>query len=374
MKKIDTRFAERIRAKRKAKALRQYQLANLVGIDPVYISQIETGRKVPTVPIAKRLAIELEDNVEEYIRWAALHRAQGDARKYFEPPSPRYPNLRGLILSKCKNRKETEQQLGTQEFGFQERLIVHTLVIRSLETVFIDTELKKSSNNELTQLKEELLTSDMEPEASAEFLQKYGDITGSSEDTHALIEEKLKREYNLPGRHLLTMLFTTAIDSWEFDHSRMELSVNSSIPVFESTYAYLDKSAEPPPVNRGLGAKLRECRKSRDLSISALAKDVGVVSRSLEKLEGDKTEVDLEVLGKILARLKVAPGIEPEGLSLDSLDHQYFNCFSTLSRKAQLEVDDFMSFKLQQEKALKKTRDKLKATTRSGAKKTVKKK
>ena len=57
MKKIDTRFAERIRAKRKAKALRQYQLANLVGIDPVYISQIETGRKVPTVPIAKRLGL-----------------------------------------------------------------------------------------------------------------------------------------------------------------------------------------------------------------------------------------------------------------------------------------------------------------------------
>ena len=68
MKKIDTRFAERIRARRKARALRQYQLAGLVGIDPVYISQIETGRKVPTVPIAKRLAVELEDNVDEYIR------------------------------------------------------------------------------------------------------------------------------------------------------------------------------------------------------------------------------------------------------------------------------------------------------------------
>ncbi len=366
MKRIDPRFAERIRAKRKAKALRQYQLANLVGIDPVYISQIETGRKVPTVPIAKRLAIELEDNVEEYIRWAALHRAQGDARKYFEPPSPRYPNLRGLILSKCKNRKETERELGTQEFGFQERLIVHTLVIRTLETIFIDSELKKSIDSEVFQLKEELLSSDMEPESSAEFLQKYGDITGETEDTHSLIEEKLKREYNLPGRHLLTMLFNTAVDSWQFDHSRMELTVASAIPIFESTYAYLDKSSAPPPVNQGLGAKLRECRKSRDISISALAKEVGVVSRSLEKLEGDKTDVDLEVLGKILARLKVAPGIEPDGFSLDSLDHQYFNCFSTLSRKAQKEVDDFLSFKLQQEQAQKKTKAKAKTTARTG--------
>ena len=374
MKKIDTRFAERIRTKRKAKALRQYQLANLVGIDPVYISQIETGRKVPTVPIAKRLAIELEDDVEEYIRWAALHRAQGDARKYFEPPSPRYPNLRGLILSKCRNRKETERELGTQEFGFQERLIVHTLVIRTLEIVFIDSELRKSLIDEVTQLKEELLASDMEADASAEFLQKYGDITGNSEDTHTLIEDKLKREYNLPGRHLLTMLFNAAIDSWEFDCSRMELSVDSSIPAFQSTYAYLDKSAAPPPVNNGLGAKLRQCRKSRDMSIAALAKEVGVVNRSLEKLESDKTEVDLEVLGKILARLNVAPGLESEGLSLDSLDHQYFNCFSTLSSKAQREVDDFLSFKLQQEQAQKKTRAKAKTTARSGSKKTVKKK
>ncbi len=358
MKRIDTRFAERIRAKRKAKALRQYQLANLVGIDPVYISQIETGRKVPTVPIAKRLAIELEDNVEEYIRWAALHRAQGDARKYFEPPSPRYPNLRGLILSKCTNRKETERELGTQEFGFQERLIVHTLVIRTLETVFIDSELKKSTDRDVAQLKDELLASDMEPDSSAEFLEKYGEITGNTEDMHALIEEKLKREYNLPGRHLLTMLFNASVESWEFNHSRMELSVSSAIPAFEGTFAYLDKSAAPPPVNKGLGAKLRECRKSRDISISTLAKEVGVVSRSLEKLENDKTEVDLEVLGKILARLNVAPGIEPEGFSLDSLDHQYFNCFSTLSKKSQKEVDDFLSFKLQQEQAQKKTRAK----------------
>ncbi len=372
MKRIDTRFAERIRAKRKAKSLRQYQLANLVGIDPVYISQIETGRKVPTVPIAKKLAIELDDNVEEYIRWAALHRAQGDARKYFEPPSPRYPNLRGLILSRCGNRKNTERDLGTQEFGFQERLIVHTLVIKSLETVFIDSELKKSGNNEITQLKEELLASDMEAEASTEFLEKYGEITGSSEDTHALIEEKLKREYNLPGRHLLTMLFNTAIDSWTFDNSKMELTVKSSIPAFESTFAYLDKSVAPPPVNQGLGAKLRECRKSRDISISVLAKGAGVVSRSLEKLENDKTEVDLEVLGKILARLNVAPGLEPEGFSLDSLDHQYFNCFSTLSRKAQKEVDDFLSFKLQQEQAQVKA--KTKTTAKSGTRKTAKKK
>jgi len=250
MKKIDTKFADRIRAKRKANALRQYQLANLVGIDPVYISQIETGRKVPTVPIAKRLAIELDDNVEEYIRWAALHRAQGDARKYFEPPSPRYPNLRGLILSKCSNKKDTERDLASHEFGFQERLIVHTLVIKTLEAVFIDSELKKSSYDEVTQLKEDLLASDMEVEASNEFLQKFGDITDDSDETLSLIEEKLKREYNLPGRHLLTMLFNSTIDSWAFDNSRMELTVNSSIPAFGCTYGYLDKSEAPPPVNQ----------------------------------------------------------------------------------------------------------------------------
>jgi len=373
MKKIDTKFADRIRAKRKAKTLRQYQLANLVGIDPVYISQIETGRKVPTVPIAKRLAIELDDNVEEYIRWAALHRAQGDARKYFEPPSARYPNIRSLLLSRCANRKETERELGTQEFGFQERLIVHTLVIRILETVFIDSELKRSANNEMIQLKEELLSSDMEPEASVEFLDRYGEITGEGDEALALIDEKLKREYNLPGRHLLTMLFNSAVESWTFDNSRMELSVSSGIPEFQSTYAYLDKSAAPPPVNLGLGAKLRECRKSRDISISALAKEVGVVNRSLEKLESDKTEVDLEVLGKVLATLKVAPGIQADGLSLDSLDHQYFNCFSTLSRKAQKEVDDFLNFKLQQERAQKKaTAGTVKK--KSGAKKAGKKK
>lgn len=374
MKKIDTRFADRIRAKRKAKALRQYQLANLVGIDPVYISQIETARKVPTVPIAKRLAMELDDNVDEYIRWAALHRAQGDARKYFEPPSPRYPNLRGLILSRCKNRKETERELGNQEFGFQERLIVHTLVIRPLESVFIDSELKKPADSDIARLKDELLDSDTEPEASAEFLEKYGEIIGDSEECHALIEEKLKREYKTPGRHLVSTLFNGTVDSWTFDNSRMELSVSSPFAAFESTYAYLDKSAAPAPVNQGLGAKLRECRKSRDISISDLARESGVVSRALEKLENDKSEVDLEVLGKVLARLKVAPGIEAEGLSLDSLDHQYFSCFSTLSRQSQKEVDDFLNFKLQQEQAEKKTHVRAKAAPKQAPRKTAKKK
>jgi len=363
MKKIDTRFAERIRTKRKAKSLRQYQLANLVGIDPVYISQIETGRKVPTVPIAKRLAVELDDNVEEYIRWAALHRAQGDAKKYFEPPSPRYPNLRGLILSRCKNKDTMEAELGTQNFGFLEKLLVNTLVVRTLEKVFVDSSLSSEVGDEITQMKEDLLATDMEPEASAAFLEKFGRLGERTDDLFALIEEKVKREYNLPGRHLLTMLFNTAIESWSFDLSNLELAVNSSYPSMGITFVFQDKSTTSPTARRGLGTKLRQCRKERDLSLSTLAKEIGVVDRALEKLEDDQTDVDLEILGKILARLNVAPDIEPDGFSLDFKDHKYFRSFSGLSKKAQKEVDDFLSFKLQQEKALQKERAKNNETT-----------
>ena len=68
-----------------------------------------------------------------------------------------------------------------------------------------------------------------------------------------------------------------------------------------------------------------------------------------------KTDVDLEVLGKILAKLNVAPGIKTDGL-IEFQDHQYFKSYSELTRKSRREVDDFLSFKLQQERAQRKNK------------------
>ena len=55
-----------IKKKRKEKNLTQEQLANLVGVERTYITQIERGTKAPSLPLAKQIAEALGCSVAEF--------------------------------------------------------------------------------------------------------------------------------------------------------------------------------------------------------------------------------------------------------------------------------------------------------------------
>lgn len=50
---------------RKGANLTQQQLADRIGVDRSYIAHIERGKKTPSLPIATRIAVELNTTVEQ---------------------------------------------------------------------------------------------------------------------------------------------------------------------------------------------------------------------------------------------------------------------------------------------------------------------
>ncbi|MBS1960494.1 MAG: helix-turn-helix transcriptional regulator [Bdellovibrionales bacterium] len=54
----------RITAARKARGLQQNELANLAGVTPASISQMENGLRMPSVPVLARLASVLQVSFE----------------------------------------------------------------------------------------------------------------------------------------------------------------------------------------------------------------------------------------------------------------------------------------------------------------------
>lgn len=61
---------ERIRRRREERGVPAYVLAERLGISPSYISLIESGKKVPSEEIARRIAQALDDDEEMYVAWA----------------------------------------------------------------------------------------------------------------------------------------------------------------------------------------------------------------------------------------------------------------------------------------------------------------
>lgn len=61
---------ERIRRRREERDIPAYVLAKRLNISPSYVSLIESGKKVPSEDIARRIAEALDDDVEIYVAWA----------------------------------------------------------------------------------------------------------------------------------------------------------------------------------------------------------------------------------------------------------------------------------------------------------------
>ncbi len=109
-------FGELLRNARRASGLSQAALAKTVGISPVFVSQIETGQRIPSDRIAKDLAIRLRLDWQEVLRVVyrlrspeadeLFPRGEGDAktsRMVTEIPAIRFLllQLAGLNLSKA---------------------------------------------------------------------------------------------------------------------------------------------------------------------------------------------------------------------------------------------------------------------------------
>lgn len=121
-------FAELIRKKRTEKGLTQLELARLAGVEGPYISQIEKGEKVPSIGVAGRLAVALELPREAVINLALKEKAPDEAKVFFSEAGPKYPELRELILSRCRNREELEPELKRAPFSRFEEWLLRLMV------------------------------------------------------------------------------------------------------------------------------------------------------------------------------------------------------------------------------------------------------
>lgn len=61
-------FGQRIKELRNKKGITQYQLAEMIGIDPKHMSHIETGRSFPKADLIEKFAIALDIDYTELFK------------------------------------------------------------------------------------------------------------------------------------------------------------------------------------------------------------------------------------------------------------------------------------------------------------------
>ena len=66
-------FGLRIKELRNKKGITQYQLAELVGIDPKHMSHIETGRSFPKTDLIEKFANALDIEYQEFFQTEHLN-------------------------------------------------------------------------------------------------------------------------------------------------------------------------------------------------------------------------------------------------------------------------------------------------------------
>lgn len=120
-------FAETIKKRRLDLGLTQQELGRKAGVEGPYISQIEKGEKVPSMDVAARLAEALELDREEIISMALKEKAPESAKDLFMPPG-RFPRLRQLILSRCRNRSHLEPEIRRASFSRVEESVLRLLM------------------------------------------------------------------------------------------------------------------------------------------------------------------------------------------------------------------------------------------------------
>jgi transcriptional regulator with XRE-family HTH domain len=97
-----------------------------------------------------------------------------------------------------------------------------------------------------------------------------------------------------------------------------------------------------------VGRKIRELRKERKMTQVELSARLGIQQSDLSRMEKGEYRVSLDTLFRILAEFKVGIGEFFDGVAQESItprDVQLLQDFNALSRGAQREVEDFITFK-----------------------------
>lgn len=110
-------FGRLLRAKRVEKGFSLRKFAELVGVSPTYLSQVEQGNaQPPTADRVKRMAEILEDNPDEWIALAG--RVPGDLSKIIQEQPTEMPELlreaSGLTAEQLRKLTEQAKKLKKQ--------------------------------------------------------------------------------------------------------------------------------------------------------------------------------------------------------------------------------------------------------------------
>ena len=93
-----------IRKRRLALGLKVYELAKLVEVDPVYISQIEIHDKLPAPALFEKIRKTLK--LDEQVKNLYLHKKLPDIFTNTDPDNLSFAALKNIYLQKSKNLRD----------------------------------------------------------------------------------------------------------------------------------------------------------------------------------------------------------------------------------------------------------------------------
>ncbi len=102
-----------IRKRRIELKLKAYELAKLVEVDPVYISQIEIHNKLPAPALFEKIRKVLK--LDEQVKNLYLHKKIPDIFTNADPDNLSFSALKNLYLQKIKQLREKELTKELQE-------------------------------------------------------------------------------------------------------------------------------------------------------------------------------------------------------------------------------------------------------------------
>ena len=102
-----------IRKRRVALGLKVYELAKLVEVDPVYISQIEIHDKLPAPALFEKIRKTLK--LDEQVKNLYLHKKLPDIFTNTDPDNLSFAALKNIYLQKVKQLREKELTKELQE-------------------------------------------------------------------------------------------------------------------------------------------------------------------------------------------------------------------------------------------------------------------
>jgi len=102
-----------IRKRRLELKLKVYELARLVEVDPVYISQIEIHNKLPAPALFEKIRKTLK--LDEQVKNLYLHKKLPDIFTNADPDNLSFAALKNIYLQKVKQLREKELTKELQE-------------------------------------------------------------------------------------------------------------------------------------------------------------------------------------------------------------------------------------------------------------------